>query len=292
MLVLLGPGYEAREEEVLALVQATELTQYDLRARLCPGTWGVIKAFADEEQANELVLRLQQCGLPACAISNTVGQDVERRIVYLRAIQFEPDCVILRLSEREMAIPYGALLVIVRGEVHVGRSHNLSSSSGASSSIRPAASAVGLLSSGVGTGEYVREPRASAGQDVFSAADIHFATVPWIARIDAREMDFPREYGDVPNLAERLDRCVEDLAGQAQIRVDRALKTSSLASYTAGTQRSITPAPNGPSSVRRGSGPSDEHFDAYSRMVAEAERLILRRNLDSSRYRVSDLGET
>ena len=100
---------------------------------------------------------LQQCGLPACAISNTVGQDVERRIVYLRAITFEPDCVVLRLSEREMAIPYGALLVIVRGEVHVGRSHHLSSTSGASSSIRPAASAVGLLSSSGGTGEYVRE---------------------------------------------------------------------------------------------------------------------------------------
>jgi hypothetical protein len=282
MLVLLGPEYEGRDDEVQALVEETGLTQYDLRARLCPGSWGVIRAFADEAQAESLVERLLDRGLPACSISATVGQDGARTVVYLREIRFEPSELVLRLSEREMSIPYGALLVVVRGEVHVGRSPHISTSSGHGTSMRPSSSSLALLSPSSSTGEYVRDPWTLAGQDVFAAADLHFATVSWIARIDARAFVFPREYLGDGHLAERLDHCIDDLARISGIRVDRALKTSSLASHTMGQQRAATPSPNGPASVRRGPNSSDDHFDAYSRLVGEAERLYLARTLRHS----------
>jgi len=275
MLVLLGPGYEGHDDEISVLVGETALTPYDLRARLRPGDWGVVKAIANEEQAISLAARLVSKGLPACAISSAVGQDAERRIVYLRGLRFGQSSFSLRMFEREMTVPYGAVLVVVRGEVHVGRSPVLAGAGGSTASMRPSSSGVGLLSPGNVTGETLRELRSTAGQDVFAAADIHFATVPWIARIDARELDFPEEYVDISNVAERLDRCVEDLAAHASVRVDRGLRTSSLASHTSGPQRGTTPLPGGASSTRRLAGPTDEHYDAYSRMVGEAERCLL-----------------
>jgi hypothetical protein len=226
-----------------------------------------------------LVERLLRHGLPACAISSSVGQDVERPVVYLRALKFDKKCVMLRFAERAMIVPFGALLVIVCGDVHVGRYPQWSSTSGMYGATRPIAAGSGFSTPSGSTGEYVRDSRESAGQDVFAAADIHFVTVPWVARIDGRELEFPTDYMDLPNVAERIDRCVGDLAMNAGIRVDRALRTSSLASYTAGSQRSVPPPQNGSLPVRRTTGPSDEHFDAYSRMVAEAERVVLNKRI-------------
>lgn len=279
MLVLLGPGYQGRDPEISALVSETGLTAYDLRARLRPGAWGVIRAIADEQQAEALVGRLNRHGLPACAISSLVGQDSDRRIVYLRGLRFSATGFALRMVEREMTIPYGALLVIVRGEVHLGRSPHVTTSTSSSLSLRPSTGNIGLMSTNSIAPDVFRESRGSAAHEVFAAADLHFATVPWIARIDAREIDFPEDFNYLANLGERLDRCIETLAGHASVRVDRGLRTSSLASHTTGPQRPATPLPVGPASTRRQQGTSDEHFDAYSRLVAEAERVLLSRKL-------------
>jgi hypothetical protein len=281
MLVLLGPGYEGRDAEVNALIQETGLTSYDLRARLCPGSWGVIKAFADVAQASRLTRRLLRHGLPVCEVSSNVSQDANRPIVYLREIRFESDAVILRLSEREMAVPYGALLVVVRGDVHMGRlSHNTGNYS-TGNSIRPSSAALSTMSLTTNASELGREPRGTIGQDVFCAADLHFITVSWIGRIDAREFVFPADASVELGLVERLDRFVDDLAAIAGLRVDRSFKTSSLAAHAIGSSRTITPSSNGPNSARRSPGQSDELFDGYSRLVAEAERQVLSRTLRS-----------
>ncbi|MGC4070300.1 MAG: hypothetical protein QM784_37685 [Polyangiaceae bacterium] len=274
MLVVLGPGFAGTERELVTLAEETGLTPYDLRARLRPGAWGVLRVIAADEQAEGLIRRLRQHGLPACGIPVTIGQDVARRIVYLRRIRFLREAVLLRLAEREMTVPNGALLVIVRGEVHVGRTTQASSPSASGVSIRPTSATVGLRASSTVSGDVFREPRSPTEIDVFAAADLHFATVPWVARIDARELDFPEEYLDIPNLAERLDRFVDDLARRASIRVDRCLRTSSLASHTVGSPRAATPLANASGTSRRSLGPSDDHFDAYSRLVAEAERQL------------------
>jgi hypothetical protein len=283
MLVLLGPGYEGRDDEVNALIQETGLTSYDLRARLCPGTWGVIKAFADGTQASRLTHRLLRFGLPVCEVSSNVSQDVNRPIVYLREVRFESESVILRLSEREMAVPYGALLVVIRGDVHLGRVSQNTSNYSTSNSIRPSSTALSTMSLNTNIGELGRETRGTIGQDVFCAADLHFVTVPWIGRIDAREFIFPTEFCNESGAAERLDRFVDDMATRAGIRVDRAFKTSSLTAHAIGPLRASTPSSNGPISVRRGPGQCDELFDGYSRLVAEAERQVLSRTLGIQR---------
>jgi hypothetical protein len=229
---------------------------------------------AADGQAEDLVGRLRCRGLPACGIPVAVGQDPARRIVYLRQIRFSVEAVLLRLAEREMVVPNGALLVVVRGEVHVGRTAHASSPSASGVSLRPSSATVGLRASSTVSPDVFREPRSSSEIDVFAAADLHFATVPWAARIDARDLDFPEEYLDIPNLAERLDRFVDDLAGRASIRVDRSVRTSSLASHTVGSPRMATPLANVAGLGRRSLGASDDHFDAYSRLVAEAERQL------------------
>jgi hypothetical protein len=113
----------------------------------------------------------------------------------------------------------------------------------------------------------------SAGQfDAFSAADLHFITVTWAARIDARHFDFSVVGGEEPSRVQALDRVVALLADRAALRVDRGGRVSSVASFVGlAPQRNDTPAPGsnrGPSSQTA----PDEEFDVYSRIVAEAER--------------------
>jgi hypothetical protein len=114
--------------------------------------------------------------------------------------------------------------------------------------------------------------RNPAVTDVFAAADLHFATVHWIARIDVRSFEFPATISAQSNAVERLDILVDWLAVQANVRVDRHLRTSSLGSHTQGSRVSNSPRAKPPNSRRSPPVPSDEHFDAYSRLVAEAER--------------------
>jgi hypothetical protein len=275
MLVLLGPRYTASERELGILNAETGLAPYDLRTRLRPEAWSVIRAIADAEQAAKTAARLRERGLQSCALDSAVGQDLARRIVYLRGIDVASDHVVMRLAERTMKIPLGALLTIVRGDVHLGRMPLSGSMQASSQSLRAASPSTSLLSSNPVPMDVFREQRAPSIQEVFVAADVHFATVPWLARIDARDCEFLGHGSDAANYAERLDRFIDDLGQVARIRVDRHLRTSSLASHTAGTQRMGTPSPSGPASTRRGFSLTDEHFDAYSRMIGEAERLTL-----------------
>jgi len=276
MLILLGPQYSAQESELAMLAAETGLALYDLRTRLRPGAWSVVRAVADAQRAQQIVANLRGRGLQCCALDSAVGQDPLRKTVYLRGIDIKSDFVVLQLAEREMKIPIGALLTIVRGDVHLGRMSLVLSSQPSSQSLRAAASTPSMLASGSGPGEVFREQRAPQIHEVFVAADIHFVTVPWLARLDAKDCAFPGQNSDTANYAEQLDRFIDELAQRARIRVDRNVKMSSLASHTSGSQRLATPSPPGPTSTRRGAGMTDEHFDAYSRLVGEAERQTFR----------------
>jgi hypothetical protein len=118
-----------------------------------------------------------------------------------------------------------------------------------------------------------RDSRGPVPQEVFAAADLHFVTVNWIARIDARDFEFPASVPASDSLAERLDCLVDELAVRAQIHVDRHLRISSLASHTASASRNTSASTASlPAVSQRSVLSSDEHFDAYSRLVAEAER--------------------
>ena len=276
MLVLLSPEYAGSELQIAQLAQVTGLLPYDLRTRLRPGVWSVLRVLADFDQARGLVSHLMGLGFRAVVIDSSVGQDPDRKIVYLRGLDVTDSGMALRLSEREMFVPFGALLTIVRGEVHLGRSQRSVSLGAVAGQLRSTPS-LGPWSSAGSSGDSasIGDGRNSGVTDVFAAADLHFATVPWIARIDARELDFPSIIPLQSNVAERLDVLVDWLANQASIRVDRHLRVSSLGSHTMSSRAASTTPQGLLSPSRRGnSNMGDEHFDAYSRLVAEAERLL------------------
>jgi hypothetical protein len=125
-----------------------------------------------------------------------------------------------------------------------------------------------------GEAEEVFRESASTRLDAFAAADLHFATVLWAARVDARHFDFSSMGGRPGGGAQDLDRLVDLIAERAGLRVDRASKVSSVASFTSGGPvRSATPAPSQAAAPRR---EIPDRFDAYSRLIAEAERQVAR----------------
>lgn len=273
MLVLLSPEFKGSETQIEQLAQATGLLPYDLRTRLKPGAWGVLKVLADFAEAESLVAKLNSIGVAAVAVDSAIGQDPERKVVYLSEMELSANGMVLRLSQREMFVPFGALVAIVRGEVHLGRSQRPSTLSGGSVQVRP------TPPRGLWAGASTRpealpmgDGRNPAVTDVFAAADLHFATVHWIARIDARSFEFPATILPQSNPVERLDMLVDWLAVQANVRVDRHLRVSSLGSHTEASRASNPPKANRSNSRRAPLLPSDEHFDAYSRLIAEAER--------------------
>lgn len=274
MLVLLSPEFNGSELQIEQLAQATGLLPYDLRTRLKPGAWGVLKAIADWVEAESLVAQLNSMGVKSVAVDSSIGQDPERKVVYLREMDLLAHGMVLRLSQREMFVPYGALVTIVRGEVHLGRtlrSPSLVASSGQVRSSQP----LGAWSTGSVRPDALSmgDGRDPAVTDVFAAADMHFATVHWIARIDVRSFEFPTTISPLSNAVDRLDMLVDWLAVQANVRVDRHLRVSSLGSHTEGPRlASYAPSALRPNPRRVSPAPSDEHFDAYSRLVAEAER--------------------
>ncbi|MEI9954267.1 MAG: hypothetical protein WDO74_36150 [Pseudomonadota bacterium] len=121
MLVMLAPSFDGSNDAYGRLVKATGMLAYDLKSRLKPGVWGVVRALADEDQAHELTQRLLAEGLPALIVPREVAHDPNRRIVTIRALELSSDQIVLYLRERQMAIPFGALTCIVRGEVHTGQ---------------------------------------------------------------------------------------------------------------------------------------------------------------------------
>ena len=121
MLVMLAPSFDGSGDSYARLAKATGMVVYDLRSRIKPGVWGVVRALADEEQANELWRRLYESGFPAFVVPREVAHDPTRRIVTIRGLELRADQIALHLREREMAVPFGALSCIVRGEVHFGQ---------------------------------------------------------------------------------------------------------------------------------------------------------------------------
>jgi hypothetical protein len=156
--------------------------------------------------------------------------------------------------------------------VQHGRSASRSSSSGTSSAtfraVVPGSTEVQVF----------RETTQSSSFEAFAAADLHFATVLWIARIDARSTSFASIVPPSGSAAADLDRLVDELGRRASVRVDRAVRASSVASFaqqgggSASTPRSVPPPSLGP---RPKEASSDERFDPYSRIIGEAERQLL-----------------
>jgi len=270
MLVLLSPEFGGSELQFTQLSQITGLLPYDLRTRLRPGAWGVLRVVGDFDQAQLLVHQLNGMGFPAVAIDSSIGQDSERRVIYLRGLDVTDHGMTLKLKERQMFVPFGALLTIVRGDVHLGRSQRGNTLGAVAGQLRQTPP-IGPWAAGI-EGAAMGDGRNPGVIDVFAAADLHFVTVPWIARIDARELEFPAIVPPQSNAAERLESLVDWLANRSNTRVDRHIRISSLGSHTT-PSRGVVSTPQGSMPPRRSvPSNSDEHFDAYSRLIAEAER--------------------
>lgn len=268
MLVLMGPPFEGTNEQYGALSRATGLVAYELRTKLKPGSWGVVRTLADPFQAAQLADALSKLGFRVALVDSAVAHDPERPMVPLRGLALGDDRLVLELREREMVIPYAALLVVVRGEVQIGQRPQIRSTSSSSTfrAVVPSANDLAVF----------RESMPSLELDAYAAADIHFVTVPWVARIDARSFDFSVLHDASASPVQDLDRLADSIAQKAGVRVDRSSRVSSLSSFAsiAPPTRNTTPTPGGPASQRGGrdAGAGDERFDAYSRLVAEAER--------------------
>jgi hypothetical protein len=270
VLIVLGPPFEGTDEQYAELAGATGLLVYDLKTKLKPGAWGVVRALADAHQAAELADRLVALGFRACVIDAHSGHDAERRIVSIKALELGNDELVIHLRERVIPVKYGALATIVRGEVRVGRPAGRAtgeSSSAAMRAVAPTAADIAQFRESVSSGSY----------DAFAAADLHFLTVLWVGRIDARSFDFAALGMGSQSPAADLEQLVNLIADRAGIRVDRSVRVSSLASFAArpAPMRSNSPVPGGQAPARSGAA-ADERFDAYSRMVAEAERKTRR----------------
>ena len=255
MLVLIGPSFQGTDNQYAQLSDVTGLVQYELRTRLRQNSWGLLKAIAEEQEAEQLAFQLRTLGYEAVAVDPSVGQDEQRQIVSVCAIQFGAQCADVQVRTRSMVIPYAAFLTIVRGEVVM----DTLSEAGSESRFRASRSSV-----------LPPSPQATTGRfDSFIAADIHFCTVNWIGRIDSRHFDFSEFELHDGNPIKNLDRVTDHLAERAGgIPVDRCVKRSSVAGFVAPPSRSSQP----PTSVAADPVSGDSRFDSYSRIIGEAER--------------------
>jgi hypothetical protein len=257
MLVMLAPSFDGSNEAYARLVKATGMLAYDLKSRIKPGDWGVVRALADEQEAHELTQRLLAEGLPALIVPREVAHDPNRRIVTIRAL-------VLHLREREMAIPFGALTCIVRGEVLTGHVPSRAGS--------PSSATFRAVAPSTGEVQVFRESVSATNFDAYTAADLHFRTVLWVARLDARSFDFSSLGLASDSPASDLDQLVDVLSERSGVRVDRGVRASSVVSTLTQTANART---GGPSHAPRSREPqSDERFDPYSRVIGEAERLL------------------
>jgi hypothetical protein len=268
MLVLLGPSFAGGDADYQRLSQVTGMVAYDLRARLKPGTWGLIKALADEHEAERLAVALMAEGFSVVIVPREVAADSERPIVALKALSIDGLQLTLQLRERAMTVPAAALCSIVRGEAQVGKASTARAAGGTSSStfraVVPNANDLQVF----------RESMPPTSFEAFAAADLHFHSVTWIARIDARSFDFRALGITATSLAGALDMLVDRLARLAGVRVDRAARVSSISSFTQQASRGVGPHPTSPASHRGKEIAGDERFDPYSRVVGEAERML------------------
>lgn len=267
MLILIGPSFEATQPRVQRLAQLTGLVTYDLNTKLRSGSWGVVKLLADVAKARELTQQLQQEGFPAVLVEADVAFDQTRRIVAVDRIGLGGGQIELELRGQAMPVPTQGLLTIIQGEAIIRSDRTVTSASSGSTfrAVVPAAQDI----------QTFREAQAASSYESFHVADLHFATVLWVARLDARRTDFTALGIDGGSPLQRLEQAVTQIAEVSGVRVDRAVRTSSLASFATRPtpMRSTSPAPGAPISMRElKPPPSDPHFDGYSRLVAQAER--------------------
>jgi len=272
MLVLLGPSFAGGDADYQRLSKVTGMVAYDLRARLKPGTWGLVKALADEAEAQRLGGALNAEGFPIVIVAREVATDPERPIVALKALSIEGQDLTLQLRERAMTVPVAALCSIVRGEAQVGKaSTGRAAGSGGTSS-----STFRAVVPNTNDLQVFRESMPPTNFEAFAAADLHFHSVNWIARIDARSFDFRTLGIAAASPAGALDTLVDRLGLLAKVRVDRAARASSISSFTQQASRGVGPHPatTTPMSQRGKEIAGDERFDPYSRVVGEAERTL------------------
>ena len=265
MLVMLAPSFDGSADAYARLARVTGLVAYDLKSRVKPGVWGVVKALADEAQAGELADALRAQGLPVFVVPREVTFDTNRRIITIRSLEIRADHIVLHLREREMVIPFGALTCIVRGEVHLGHvpSRSVTPSSSTFRAVVPSASDMQVF----------RESFSASNFEAYAAADLHFATVLWAARIDARSFDFSALGATSESPASDLDELVNELSTRASVRVDRGVRLSSVVSVLMQSNSARnSPVSQAPRSSRE--PPSDDRFDPYSRVIGEAERQL------------------
>jgi hypothetical protein len=276
MLVLLGPSFAGGDADYQRLSKVTGMVGYDLRARLKAGMWGLVKALADETEALRLGASLSAEGFPIAVVPREVATDAERPIVALRGLTIAEQGLTLQLREREMTIPLAALCCIVRGEAQVGKSvqgRSGGSQTTSSSTFRAVVPSASEL-------QVFRESMPPNNFEAFAAADLHFHSVTWIARIDARSFDFKSLGVVAASPAGALDMLVDSLGKMAGVRVDRAARASSITSFAQqaakGMPGASQPPPShaAPHSQRLKEIAGDERFDPYSRVVGEAERLL------------------
>ncbi len=265
MLVLLGPEFDGSDQGFQTLARATGLVLYDLKTRVKPGSWGVLKAFGAAAQAEELAQKLKAAGLPVVVVDRAIASDPERKHVTVFGLELGETSFMLKLKDREMTIPYGALSCVVEGEVQPGRAATVPAAGVASSGA--------LRAVAPGSAELPTFREASLAPIGYLAADLHFATVIWIARIDSRVFDF----GSVRSgtVTVDLSTLTNTLAERAGVRVDRSVRASSVASFAEqpATMRGLSLPP---STLRSRGDAADGRFDSYSRVLGEAERLARR----------------
>jgi hypothetical protein len=263
MLVLLGPSFDSSDASYQALARVTGLVPYDLKTRLKPGAWGCLKVVGDIGQARELGSRLIAGGFPVVLVDQVVAHDPDRRHVAVHGIELRESDFVLSLKDREMTIPYRALTCVVEGEVQPGRT---TATARAAQPTSPSSGAFRAVNPGATEMQAFRESH-SVG---YLAADLHFATVLWVARIDTRVFDFGDERRS--NVAAELAALADTIAERAGVRVDRAVKTSSVAA-AAEQPLNRRAATWPPINVRIKEEAQDLRFDTYSRLIGEAERL-------------------
>jgi hypothetical protein len=260
MFVLLGPDFEGTPEAYQRLARATGLVAYDLRSRLRPGSWGLVKALADEAQAVALARALSDAHFRPILIDRAVAHDNNRPIVPVRSVALTEQNLVLGLQDRDMTVEFAALACVIRGEVQPGRSVQRGTASGPSSGNYRAVTAPADVSVAINV---VQSPF-----EAFQAADLHFLTALWVARLDLHSLG-----GSAHEATPRvLDGLADELARRAGSRVDRNVRTSSVASLAEQATPKRGSEPPNVREARREQ--ADERFDAYSRIIGEAERML------------------
>lgn len=262
MLVLLAPEFDGSQAGYQRLSELTGLVVYDLKNKVRSGNWGLLRVLGDKDQARELADSLRLSGYKAVLVDAELAHDPARKVVQLDALELKPDHMVLYVQGRAMEIPYQALLTMVRGEVRPGRQQPRTGSTSSTSmrALAPTAAEVALF----------RETLHGGSENAFAGADLHFHTVLWLARIDARTFDFSMLPAASGNLALDLKALTEILAERSGVRVDDSIRKSSVASFAGRPppMRKTSLAPG----VVRNEEKDDFQFTAYSRLVAEAER--------------------